>query len=332
MTVQSIETLREAADAGDTLAMTELGARLLHTGTPAAVDDAVRVLNLAARAGETEAPGMLAALSAMGVGLPQNWVTALNLLQVSADRGSKAARGQLIALAGADPDALEDEAAAPDRWRRLRRAIDPAAWAKPGTHEALCRSPQILRYDAFIPGAVCNWIVARAAGRGAPARVYDPQGPGYRIEDARNNSAIEFALADMDVALAMLRFRIAAAVGVPMGALETSQVLHYETGQRFEPHYDFLDPNLPGHVKDLREQGQRTVTFLVYLNDGFEGGETDFPHLAQRHKPPAGGALCFHNIAPSGAPDRRTLHAGLAPTKGEKWLFSQWIRQRPGAP
>ena len=29
------------------------------------------------------------------------------------------------------------------------------------------------------------------------------------------------------------------------------------------------------------------------------------------------------------APDYESLHAGLAPTRGEKWLFSQWIRSKP---
>jgi hypothetical protein len=27
-------------------------------------------------------------------------------------------------------------------------------------------------------------------------------------------------------------------------------------------------------------------------------------------------------------PDVKTLHAGLAPTRGEKWLLSQWMRRR----
>lgn len=30
-----------------------------------------------------------------------------------------------------------------------------------------------------------------------------------------------------------------------------------------------------------------------------------------------------------GKPDKATRHAGLPPTEGEKWLFSQWIREFP---
>ena len=70
------------------------------------------------------------------------------------------------------------------------------------------------------------------------------------------------------------------------------------------------------------------ATLLIYLNDGFEGGETHFPLTGLRFKGRKGDALLFHNVLPGGAPDPITLHAGLAPARGEKWLFSQWIRDK----
>jgi hypothetical protein len=70
------------------------------------------------------------------------------------------------------------------------------------------------------------------------------------------------------------------------------------------------------------------VTFLIYLNSEFEGGETDFPVLALAYKGATGDALYFGNVDSAGVPDPRTLHAGLPPTRGEKWLFSQWVRDR----
>lgn len=44
--------------------------------------------------------------------------------------------------------------------------------------------------------------------------------------------------------------------------------------------------------------------------------------------PVDGEALVFDNVRPDGSGDVTTLHAGLAPSKGEKWLLSQWIRDR----
>jgi hypothetical protein len=124
------------------------------------------------------------------------------------------------------------------------------------------------------------------------------------------------------------RARIAATVGVPAAALEPIQVLHYAPGQTFERHYDFLDPDMPAFAAEIARAGQRLATFLVYLNDDFIGGETDFPLLDLRHRGAAGDALMFANLEPAGAPDRRMLHAGLPPASGEKWLLSQWIRDR----
>jgi prolyl 4-hydroxylase len=65
---------------------------------------------------------------------------------------------------------------------------------------------------------------------------------------------------------------------------------------------------------------------LVYLNEDYEGGATAFPALGRGFKGGKGDALVFWNLTPEGAPDYRTRHIGTAPTRGEKWLFSQWIR------
>jgi prolyl 4-hydroxylase len=328
---RSVEVLRLAASSGDVLALTRLGERLLQEKTPAAYAEAVAALDRAVRSGGVEAPAIRAMTLALGIGGIQNWVAALDLLEAGSERGSASAQGQLAALAGVDEAGLSRLGRRADRWARLRAAIDLDAWSKPPPQEILSRSPRIYAYTPFVSTAVCNWLIARARGRVVPAKVFDPERLGHRFEDARNNSAFELDLSDMDVVMTMVRARIAATVAVSSAALEQPQVLHYLPGQRFEQHYDFFDPALEGHVPELARRGQRIVTFLLYLNAEFEGGETDFPLLGQRFKPPAAGALCFVNIQPSGAPDRRTLHAGLTPTKGEKWLLSQWIRERSEA-
>jgi hypothetical protein len=155
------------------------------------------------------------------------------------------------------------------------------------------------------------------------------EGSAHAEADAgRTNSAFAFALEDLDLVVLAARARIAATVGVPEAALEPIQVLHYAPGQSFDRHYDFLDPEVPAFAAEIDRAGQRMATFLVYLNDGFAGGETDFPLLGFQHKGAAGDALMFANLDTAGAPDRRTLHAGLPPASGEKWLLSQWIRDR----
>ena len=69
-------------------------------------------------------------------------------------------------------------------------------------------------------------------------------------------------------------------------------------------------------------------TFLLYLNDGYEGGETDFPSAGLSFKASTGDALFFANVTREGRPDPLGLHAGRPPLSGEKWILSQWIRDR----
>ena len=78
--------------------------------------------------------------------------------------------------------------------------------------------------------------------------------------------------------------------------------------------------------------GQRVATVLVYLNEDYEGGETDFPELGLRHRGAKGDALAFFSVDAAGAPDPRTRHAGRPPASGEKWVLSQFIRDRRMVP
>jgi hypothetical protein len=126
-----------------------------------------------------------------------------------------------------------------------------------------------------------------------------------------------------------VRERLAAAAGLPTVQLEAPQVLHYTVGQRFAHHVDYFEPSSPRMAADMAINGQRVATALLYLNDeGLEGGETDFPRLGLRHRGRKGDALVFFNVDATGRADPRTWHAGLPPTRGEKWLLSQWMRDR----
>ena len=125
-----------------------------------------------------------------------------------------------------------------------------------------------------------------------------------------------------------MRARIGAATDLPPSVMELTKVLHYSVGQEFAPHFDFIDPATPGMAGEVQARGRRLVTFLIYLNDDSDGGETEFPAIGLRHRGRRGDALMFANVDLAGIPDRKTLHTGLAPTRGEKWLLSQWIRDR----
>jgi prolyl 4-hydroxylase len=263
----------------------------------------------AADTGDAGAAHMLAVLASMGLGLPQDWRAAMDRLTQAAALGHPTAERQRALLTNG-------------------AGLDLAAWLNPPAPRMLSQGPAIFAIDGFLPDAVCDWLKARAEAMTEPALVYDDETGEGRRESVRTNSGAQFDLTRMDVVLALVRERIARAAGLPVPGLEWTQVLHYAVGQTFDWHVDWLDPATPGHAADLVARGQRIATCLVFLNDDFEGGETAFEAGGLRHRGRKGDALLWANTLPDGAVDRRTRHAGLPPTSGEKWVLSQWLRGR----
>jgi prolyl 4-hydroxylase len=188
-------------------------------------------------------------------------------------------------------------------------------------------SPRIAVVADFAAPELCLHLIALARPKLMAARVYDPETGEGRAVQVRNNSECHLSAED-GIVPSLVRARIGRVTELPMGAMERTAILHYLPGQRFEPHFDFFDPEQAGPKQEIARGGQRVLTFLLTLNEDYEGGETEFPLLGRRYKGATGTALFFWNVEPNGAPDRRTRHAGLAPSAGEKWLLSQWVRER----
>ena len=320
----SLDVLRQAAETGERGAKAALGLQLLSR-TPAEAGQGVKLLEAAAAEGSGEAAHLMAILAAGGLRMPRSWRAALDYLERAAQCGHLFAQQELALLAG---DAEPSEAPRPERWSELRRRVDVRPWLLPAKFRLAHSAPRIAIAEGFLAPEICDWLVARSRPLLKPASIDDPATGQAQYAGSRTNSAAVFEVAEMSVVLHLVRARIAALSDLPTSAMEGSTVLHYAPGEQFFPHYDFLDTANPGYAKQVAEYGQRVLTLLIYLNEDFEGGETDFPMLGWRHKGRKGDALFFHNVLPNTQPDRKTLHAGLPPTRGEKWLFSQWVRNR----
>jgi len=294
----------KAAKAGSIAGLRALGISLL-TQKPIEGDAGVNIIRAAAARGDGEAAHVCGMIAAGDAALPDRWSVARQCLEIAAERGFDFARTQLDFIADTQCDFGIDET--------------------PGRE--IFAAPSIRVLEGFASPAECDWFIARARPRLHRAVVYDDVNGGAKPQDARSNSSAEFNVAQSDIVLMHLRARIAAACAID--DLEMSSVLHYAPGQEFRPHFDFLDPANLGTLRDLQIRGQRGATFLIYLNEEYEGGETAFPNLDWRFRGRKGDALLFRNLTPSGEPDRQTLHAGTPPTSGEKWLFSQWLRVPP---
>ena len=314
-----VDELRARADAGDRAAMTALGKRLLGnvTGLSDMRDGAAYVARAAALE-DAEALAQHAALVAAGMQNEPSWERAMQLLQRAAELGWAPAQEDLRLLAGAQGN---DFAA-------MVAGADLEAWRRGRPQQLVSDAPRILTVESFLSRAECARLIDRVRGKMDRARVFDPASGVGMVAKERTNSKSEIMPTETDIPFLLAHARISATTGLPAPFFELPNVLHYLPGQQFTPHYDFLDPQSPGLAADIRSRGQRIVTFLVYLNDDYEGGETDFPELGYRFKGKTGDALMFGNVDPKGAPEPRTLHAGLPPTSGEKWLLSQWVRNR----
>jgi hypothetical protein len=288
-------------------------------GVPPAPFDAIACLKEAAHRGEGEAATLLAGLAAQGLLEPSDLSKSLDLLQQGAERGWPFAQQQMQLLARSEAR----------NWRELRRCVNVSMLTRPPPRRALSEEPRIRVFEGFATEAECAWLIDRARNALKPAQIYHAI-EETRPSDVRTNTEAELALCALDVVSAILFDRVAAAVGVPRPFCEIPKLMHYEPGQQFEVHSDFFDEAM--HPEEIQLRGQRIATLLIYLNDDYESGETEFVRADIRFKGRRGDALLFANVDASGAADERTFHAGLPPSHGEKWLFSQWVRNKPMNP
>jgi hypothetical protein len=334
MLMVDVEHLERGAEDGDPAALTAIGKLALvgRAGTRSPGEGA-QLLARAATAGSPEAAAVIATLIAAEARSVSDWQLALRYLERAACQGWLPACRQLAFLGG-DRD-LATRSQAPslpsELWQRMRASVDIMSQTRAAPARQVFEAPRLAIVERFASPSECAWMIGLARPRVARATVFDRKLGCATYDEARTNSAVLFNIIETDLVLLVLRARIAATCGVPTNALEETNVLHYAQGEEFRAHYDFLDTRHPGFKRELLDQGQRSLTFLVYLNDDFVGGETSFPNLGWSFRGRTGDALLLANVDRSGAPDSKTLHAGLAPSQGEKWLLSQWIRKRPGA-
>jgi len=94
-------------------------------------------------------------------------------------------------------------------------------------------------------------------------------------------------------------------------ANERLRCYRYDVGQRFAPHYD------GAFTRNATEES--LYTFIIYLNEGFGGGETEFLDLGERIVPRTGMALLFQH---------RLMHEGCKVTAGRKYAMRSDIMYR----
>lgn len=208
-------------------------------------------------------------------------------------------------------------------------------------YQVLSWHPRALLYPNFADRARCEQIISLAKRSLAPSGLALRQGETTEAtKDIRTSSGTFLSSgADPSGALRWVEQKMAKATMVPVEHGEAYNVLRYEVGQKYNSHYDTFNPKEYGP-----QASQRIASFLLYLSDVEEGGETMFPFegyknmdigydfkecLGLKVKPRQGDALLFYSVLPNGTLDSAALHGSCPVVKGEKFVATKWIRDKP---
>ncbi|WKE65700.1 2OG-Fe(II) oxygenase [Gallaecimonas kandeliae] len=231
-------------------------------------------------------------------------------------------------LSHVEDDAETWLAKSPAQHPLVQRQRELLKTALPQQAETTSLPEGMLLLPGFISSMACAYLRWTAAPWLAPAQTLDPTTGQPLKHLVRTNGSMSFSSGLACPFVIWLERRIATAVDLPADRQESTGVLHYQPGQAFKPHFDAFDTSQAGAERLLADGGQRAKTVLIYLNEDFTGGETDFPRLDFRVRGRTGDLLAFDNVDADGQREALSLHQGLSTEAGTKWLLSKWIRQQ----
>ncbi len=169
------------------------------------------------------------------------------------------------------------------------------------------RGPLAFTLPGVMPSAECERLIERIEALGPDDAPVSTAAGIVMRPDVRNNKRVMFD--DEELARALFD-RVAASLPAslcemkPVGLNERFRCYRYEPGQRFAPHRD-------GSFERSREE-RSLMTFMVYLNDGFSGGETTFLDYDEVVIPSTGSALLFQHML---------VHEGSVVRTGVKYVL-----------
>ena len=181
----------------------------------------------------------------------------------------------------------------------------------------ICGEPQIVLLSDFLTPEECDQLIGGIKDKIEASRVVE-EGTGKFIPHAGRTSSGSYYDRGQTKFVSDIEKKISELLGWPVENGEGMQVLNYQIGQEYRPHFDYF-PNKG------EEFTHRVGTFLMYLNTPEEGGGTSFPDLGIEVPAKRGSALFFSFDNPDS--QSKTLHAGLPVIKGEKWVATKWLRK-----
>lgn len=190
-------------------------------------------------------------------------------------------------------------------------------------------SPRAALLDGLLSPEECSGLIDYAYSKGLKNSGVVDGSTGESIQHRARTSTSVFLTRAETPLIDSIEQRLSRLTNWPIGHGEGLQVLRYEAGQEYKPHFDWFDPQKPGSANHLKRGGQRVGTTVIYLATPEEGGGTQFPKSGVQVYPRAGGAIFFADVDAAGRPDEMSLHSGMPVVKGSKIVATYWQREGP---
>lgn len=185
-------------------------------------------------------------------------------------------------------------------------------------------APRVVVFGGLLSHSECDELVGFAQARLARSETVQVATGASEVNTSRTSEGMFFGRGE-NALCARIEARIAALFSWPVENGEGLQILRYQPGAEYKPHYDYFDPAQPGTPAILKRGGQRVASLVMYLYSPQRGGATVFPDANLEINPVKGNAVFFSYDCAH--PSTKTLHGGAPVLEGEKWVATKWLRQ-----
>jgi prolyl 4-hydroxylase len=149
----------------------------------------------------------------------------------------------------------------------------------------------------------------------------------YKVNDYRTSKTCYFN--NKYPLITEIESRTCKTIGINNRCAEQIQGQKYCVGDQFKIHTDYFDLDILKKNQSIK--GQRTWTFMIYLNDMEDddsGGYTSFPYAYIATKPKAGTAIIWNNLDANKKENIFSSHCGMPILKGEKYILTHWFKDQ----
>ena len=181
--------------------------------------------------------------------------------------------------------------------------------------------PGVLLYQNYLDPDVCDEIVREADAQTGIRHTVGKTDNGdmdITADSARKSELVGASSINVDIVSLVREIYgrlIQAHFNTEIEWFEAPEILRYREGGEYIPHSD--SENWNGQARKWERKVDRDYSILVYLNEGYFGGDLVFPNFGVRIAPKRGMLIAF----PS---DARYLHAAKPVLQGVRYALVSW--------